>query len=691
MSQRITLWQPRRSVTSDESCTTVVKYSYKNIAVRAPYETSQAASANGPLAYIPSLQSLCIRILSEYPDQLHVLGPIRLPYHPPTAEGDRDLLRELISAYQSDPPTSEHEILGTVDPRLWATLVQLYGGLPEHFRTYKIPLADPYLPLLQIIPSNPHFALVTVVELPACCELNDDTIVQLGQLHALTALDASATSLTSWGVRTLAKTLVKRVDSSLHSAALSGPWALRMLSFRHCIHIDKDVIPSLQLFPLLSVVDLTGTKYTRPVDRNTPFRPDGDPKLYHPASLFNALDTLDEISRVCQGVSIYPHPQPFLLHVDSLEHRRVSPLRSASMLRAKPGSTGRAAYGQHAGPLRQHANDHERIAADEARRHASRAAATVFYASSETSSLPPVLPKFGEIYNHTTSISPANRAKSIAARHPNPTADQSSQRLFREPPPWAVLETMRSEISGEADTNRPRSRISVDEQPLSSTALVTSQRATESVGAVFSMLKSRLAIDKTQAAKDKTPRTTKSTVNPFSRKMFEDAFNLRESQVEQSGLTNGPRKMRRVSAEDSSQDDIEPEIPKSRLPIPPRSTKPTRPISTLPVPPLPPSLKLTIGGPDRAMLRKSSGTPVRLHADTVQTKLNAYLKEDATRGRTSSAGFHLGVRGSATDIAPVNTGEPSEFQAQGWSSATKKKRKSSDSDSSFDWKRWGGT
>lgn len=253
MSKPITLWRPQRAVASDDACTTIVKYACGQTAP-APYDLARDSAPRRPACYIPSLQSLCVNILAQYPNQLHGLESTRLLYKPPETKGDYDLLRELIPAYGSDPPTPEHEIMKTVDPRLWATLVQIYTGLPAVFRTYELPLGDAHLPLLQEVPCTPNFALVTVLNLRACKEVDDDTIVHLGQLHSLVALDVGATVLTQWGLKKLAKTLLRRGEDDADSRPLAGPWSLRILRMRDCMNVDNTVLETLLKFPLLSVI-----------------------------------------------------------------------------------------------------------------------------------------------------------------------------------------------------------------------------------------------------------------------------------------------------------------------------------------------------------------------------------------------------------------------------------------------------
>jgi hypothetical protein len=177
---------------------------------------------------IPSLSVICLLILAEYPDQIHL--PVRLNYR-----------------IEVTPPSSFPRHL---DPRLWTTLVQVYNGLPDCFRSYNIPISDTHLPLLQRVHSTPQFSLITVLDLPACPDLTDDTIYALKLLHSLVAFDASATTLSSYAVKVLARTLVY----TEYDTTRRGPWSLRILRLRNCKNIDNTVYSHLSLFPLLSVV-----------------------------------------------------------------------------------------------------------------------------------------------------------------------------------------------------------------------------------------------------------------------------------------------------------------------------------------------------------------------------------------------------------------------------------------------------
>lgn len=141
-------------------------------------------------------------------------------------------------------------LLHDLDPLLWAALVQVYDGLPDHLRDLSLSLADPHLSRLQEIPHTPLFSLITLLDLPACPHLTDTSIVHLAPLHSLVALDASATSLSSYAIKVLAVTLLWVDDGPQRR----GPWPLRILRLRFCDKIDDSVYSHLAKFPLLTVI-----------------------------------------------------------------------------------------------------------------------------------------------------------------------------------------------------------------------------------------------------------------------------------------------------------------------------------------------------------------------------------------------------------------------------------------------------
>ncbi|KIK59917.1 hypothetical protein GYMLUDRAFT_261888 [Collybiopsis luxurians FD-317 M1] len=229
--------------------------------------------------YVPSLVSLCIRKLALYPDQIQ---DVALTYAP---SNDFDILKALIPDYPQ---------LSSLNPYLWATLVQIYGSsLPDVFSTLPLSFTDSHLSLLQRIPSSSTFALITILDLPGCSKLTDDIAVSIKSLPSLIAFDASDTAFSSWGIKKLL----------MPSLAHTGPWALRMLRLRNCKAIDHTIFKVLHHLPLLSVLDLRGTSINSK-DIPSPYTkwPSADlepslfASLFHPSPLTNSLSVLKDIS-----------------------------------------------------------------------------------------------------------------------------------------------------------------------------------------------------------------------------------------------------------------------------------------------------------------------------------------------------------------------------------------------------------
>lgn len=173
-----------------------------------------------------SLVSLCIHRLIPFADQIHHL-PFKL---------------QLRSIHDLVPDPAN------VDPRLWAVLIQIYDTLPPFLASHSLSLADTHLPLLQSIPSTASFSLITLLDLPACPHLKDNTILELRFINTLTAFDAAQSSLSSYAIKTL--------------ASFKGSWQLRILSLRNCRHITNDAFPHFIKFPLLSVL---GQSFLSPI------------------------------------------------------------------------------------------------------------------------------------------------------------------------------------------------------------------------------------------------------------------------------------------------------------------------------------------------------------------------------------------------------------------------------------------
>jgi hypothetical protein len=183
---------------------------------------------------VPSLVSCCLNLLIPFADEIELPVTLRLRPHD-------TLLDDLV------PDPAE------LDPKLWAVLVQVYDALPPYFRTLTLPLANPHVSLLQHLAPTPNFSLITLLNLTACSDLTDESILLFKNLHTLVGLNASYTTLTSHAIYTLGAILQHNYgkDAVRHHR---GPWELRILFLSHCKQIDDDVYSYLNKFPLLAVV-----------------------------------------------------------------------------------------------------------------------------------------------------------------------------------------------------------------------------------------------------------------------------------------------------------------------------------------------------------------------------------------------------------------------------------------------------
>ncbi|KAI6167031.1 hypothetical protein EDD17DRAFT_1469341 [Pisolithus thermaeus] len=229
MSNPIVLWNAHRraSTVVDDAGITIKRYVLAPPSLRAP--STQRVLDTVHCGTVPPLALFCIVALAPYTDQLHALGAPRIPY--------RDLLLP--------------EVLS--DPRVWVTIAQVMYPAPVHSHDIDLSLSDTHLPLLQQIPSAPNFTLISLLSLPGCTHVSDDTVSELRRLNTLIALDLRATHLTTYGVTVLSRGLsLTRDDSGLYKKA--GPWGLRILSLHGCAKVTDTVLPVLKTFPLLSAI-----------------------------------------------------------------------------------------------------------------------------------------------------------------------------------------------------------------------------------------------------------------------------------------------------------------------------------------------------------------------------------------------------------------------------------------------------
>jgi hypothetical protein len=228
---------------------------WKNTAdVYLPPETHSRASL------VPSLLWFCLQCLSEFPGQIQL--PFRLIYRPSKHRPPKSfrIIDEIFRRSTAEMPLdgtsgkSRKCELNRLNPLLWAVIIQIFDHIPFALRTYTLSLNDELLPVIQGLNSTDKFSLITILELPGCPGLTDDSISELRYLHTLAAFDASNTKLSTHGVMSLARTLLIS-DSEELVRKLRGPWGLRILRMKHCARIDDAIYPILSsMFPLLSVV-----------------------------------------------------------------------------------------------------------------------------------------------------------------------------------------------------------------------------------------------------------------------------------------------------------------------------------------------------------------------------------------------------------------------------------------------------
>lgn len=267
------------------------------------------------LKTVPPLAYFCIRALTPHADQLHHLQH-SVPY-------SRDVVSALVRRTPAPLPVKNKDsqpfFVSIVNPRLLATLAQVMHPLPEEFRNYDIPLSDVHLPLLQRVPSRENFCFITLLALPYCKEVCDDTIGVIRRLNTLTALDIKGTTVGSYGLTVLARGL-SWSDDELQSR--TGCWGLRILSLHSCTNIGNEALPILSKFPLLSSIDLRFTSCTRhAVSKHLAdagFRPSSNRLLFHPAPLEVSLKQLENLGPTsmysCELTSV------FKLYVNKLNH-----------------------------------------------------------------------------------------------------------------------------------------------------------------------------------------------------------------------------------------------------------------------------------------------------------------------------------------------------------------------------------
>lgn len=248
MGTPIVLWNDQTKEHCDDAGISIRKTVIRPPGLkRFPYELKSSATRHAPRSSpakrgVPPLSYFCIMSLIEVPEQLHILGDARLQLREET--GRKMLLRMLLPHWKTP-----HFSLLNIDPRLWATLVQVYTNIPSILTSYPVDLSDPYLPLLQQIPSTPNFTLITILDLQRSKRLTNHNIAALKPLTSLCSLDISFTSISDYAIKVLSRTLTFDGDGEP-----KGPWGLRILKLRGCVSVSKSVVDILDKFPLLCLV-----------------------------------------------------------------------------------------------------------------------------------------------------------------------------------------------------------------------------------------------------------------------------------------------------------------------------------------------------------------------------------------------------------------------------------------------------
>ncbi|KAF9227937.1 hypothetical protein BS17DRAFT_813810 [Gyrodon lividus] len=319
LQKPIVLWNTKRHtshVTDDAGIS--IKKSLLPPPVRTPKYNVHEPTFTGA---VPPLAYFCIKALASFPDQLHTLAHFRLSY--------RDDLACALLPLRPQPDDQIHQGSNTphfdttaLDPRLWVTFAQVMHPLPEQLHDLDLPLGDIHLPLLQQMLNTPNFSLLTLLSLPNCKDVSDDTIGELRRLNSLAALDLRGTNITAYALTVLARGLSWTDDDDLASRRRTGLWGLRILSLHNCTSIDDKVVSVLPKFPLLSAV--------------------GKKNLFHPAPLSLALYTLDNLAITASTpIPLYscPSNSVFRLHIDELYYPVSHQEATLPVWRAKTGTT----------------------------------------------------------------------------------------------------------------------------------------------------------------------------------------------------------------------------------------------------------------------------------------------------------------------------------------------------------------
>lgn len=264
--------------------------------------------------------------------------------------------------------------------------------------------------------------------------------------------------------------------------------------------------------------------------------------------------------------------------------------------------------------------------------------------------------------------------------------------LYRIPPPWSVLDTLRydgSQVSRPARPAGKRTKFEIDEALMGATDFKRRGQATQAVQAIWGMVGRRKSAPEIGARSK--PNVAEASGNPFLRKMEKSTFDeIAANEDLGAGAAHAatPGKPKTQLNDDASvkmdEDELTPQT--SKFPLPPPTTKPLRPISTLAIPARPPEPSKHVKG--RATT--SDATTPKSVASGKQMKLSVFAEKTAKRSQAPSQALPGSVKGfERSPVGSVSAGCDVERNAKTSKEAGKVvsgKRKRSEV--RFDWKGW---
>jgi len=654
LKKPIILWRSESNLLTDDAGVTILSSTGppKDYFQPGPYHDEDGFDmaqnrrpGSDSLPRIPPLSYFCVKSLVKTPELVYQYGFPR-PYRPPISPSDPDILQALIPSGRPG-----HFNLTTVDPRLWAIILQIYSDLPHGLRTYRMALSDKYIPLLQRVPATEHFSLLTVLELPRCSHLNDDTIVHLKILHTLCVLDVSRTTLSAQGIRRLSGTLIIVEDGIDCTNPRRGPWQLRILSLYNCRRVTDATYQYLESFTLLTAVgkrytnrelldlilflDLRGTSCTwhrEKIPSSFFPAPAVEKRLYHPTSPLKALSLL------LNSEGLFPSSNTGVLHIDHLthasrEHNRGlgrSPDIESFLLAEDSNTVLPASHKVDSSPcppdwassFQEPPNQHPENEPPQGPSMDKSEPTTTTLRTMHT-----VVGEYAAQYK--TDMYHSVHIGSSMAHSPGhlPQWGQELLMLYREPPPWAQAQ-LPPVVKAASRPQKLNELISVDR---------TNERATKGVQEMRDMLSNRYRSTKKEA--DSPCDDGKASRRSTSRNPFAVPFG-------KSNTDHG-----NVAEKASAQQFTDNPATKSVIAAPHKPPRPLKPISRVAVP-IPPGSSSSLVLNDAQHAKPAPRGPWRFHDSSRDWRLVS-LPVDEPRGQKADVSLACTVGRSGGEAEPA--------------------------------------